>query len=259
LLILSTITACADYNSPYTDVEFQGNTRIFDGTIYDYLSQADAETGLRYDSMKLIIDGIEGRREALSDLSANMTVFAVPDECFCSTINICNRVRQSQSKTDLQLSNLLIEPFSVFDTVYVITSGASSTLIEEIDTLVTERHYDYRAQLDSLLCRYIFEDAYDFDVISENFRGIEAACYLYKLKMNITGERQAASGTLNSGRKRIIFSDMNESKLTSSWVRSVANQINIRTRNGVVHVLTTGHEFSFDDFIYRFKDYGYEK
>jgi hypothetical protein len=258
-LILPALSACKkDYGSPYTDVEFTEQIRIFDGTVYDYLSQPDTETGLRYDSLKLIIDGIEGRREFLSDTSVNLTVFAVPNECFQSTMNICNRVRQSAGMVDLILDSLLIEPFSVPDTVYTPTESIEDDP-ELNDTVITFRHYDYRRQLDSLLCRYIFEGLFDFDVIAENFRGIEPGCYIYNIKMNIASEQQTASGILNSGRKRILFSDMNDAKVTGSWVRSIANSIDIHTQNGVIHVLSTGHEFGFDDFIYCFKKCGYEK
>ena len=248
------LTCCTDYESTYTNAGFQIETRSFDGAIYDYLLQGDAELGIRYDSMMLLVNGITGRKELLSDESVELTVFAVPDESFQATVNTFNRVRQSSNRNGIQLHDLLIEPFVIMDSVY-----RPSTIDPMVnDTIVTERWYDYRKQADTLLCRYIFEGIYDLAAVSENFRGIEPGCIIYNIKMNIQSERHPSSGILNIGMKRIIFSDMNNSKLTTEWIRSATQQIDIRTRNGVVHVLSTGHEFSFNEFFFRFKNYGYE-
>jgi hypothetical protein len=254
-LLSLTVHSCTDYGSEFTDAGFKAQSHEYDGTIYEYLSEGDAGLGLRFDSVLMVIDGIPGRKEMLSEPGAEYTFFAAPDECFRATINNLNRVRDVASKSRMTFADLLIEPFTVVDTIIreIDISG-----VTYYDTTYNFRHYDYRKQLDSILCRYIFDGLYSFDTIAANPRGVEPECYNYKLKMNIESFRQTSSGVINSGQKRIIYSDMNESKLTSDWLRSATLNIDIKTKNGIIHVLSTGHEFSFDDFIYRFKNYGNE-
>ena len=263
LAALFLLPCCQDYSSPYTDVEFEAQARGFDGTIYDYLLQGDADLGVRFDSMIVLIQGIEGRQELLSDPDAELTFFAVSNESFQATLQTFNRVREVRQKSAIYMNDLLIEPFMVIipiDTAYLRNAEGSLIYDDDgrrmVDSVRYSRtRYDYRKQADTLLCRYIFQGIYDFDAVAGNFRGIEPQSIVYNIRMHIQSERQASSGITNSGAKRLVFSDMGNSKLTTDWLRSHTRQIDIRARNGVIHVLATGHEFGFNGFFNMFSDY----
>ena len=141
------------------------------------------------------------------------------------------REQKKQGKA-LFLKELLIEPFDV--EIEIPNKDDPENPIIEI------RHYDYRACVDTLLCRYIFTGKYDTKKIIEAQESLSLESYKYKYQMNVSCTRQTASGIVGEGVRSFTLSD-------------------IYTRNAVIHLLTNQHNFGYDKFINYFKDYGNEK
>lgn len=239
------MTSCKDYESPYTDVQVAGETQ-FDGTILDFLEQ-DGE----YDSMMVVISGIPGLRDSLQNASTDLTVFAVPNECFKEAILRLNNYRHTKQKgANIYLSDLLIEPFTVIET----QPGATP----EADSIIIEHPYDYRLQLDSLISRYIFRGPLNTESLGTYTDGLHTQDFQFNYRMHIQFEQQSASGIEGMGRRRLILSDENNTQLAASWDRSEAQTIDIKTKNGYIHILNVGHEFGFSKLVSQFQNYGNE-
>lgn len=246
------LSACRDYESvaytPSVDMD------EYDGTFLEYLSdEASHLFDQKYDSMLVIINAVPELKERLDKEGEYFTVFAVPNECFAHSFDQLNTYRaQKKLGERLSFDDLLIEPFSVYDTTYV-------NINNKLDTIITTRNYDYRAQVDTLLCRYIFSGKYDTNEITKEEGGISLESYKYKYQMNVAYTRQSASGVVGEGIGHFTFSDMNNSQLKDLWKPTDVVWRDIYTRNAVIHLLTNQHSFGYDKFINYFKDYGNEK
>lgn len=246
-------SACRDYEAvayiPSVEVE------KYDGTLLEYLSdEASHLFNQKYDSMLVVINAVPQLKEQLEKEDKYFTVFAVPNECFDHSFEQLNVYRvQKKLGGKLSLSDLLIEPFSVDDTTFVkITSNKE-------DTIITTRHYDYRGQVDSLLCRYIFNGKYTTEEIVKEEGSVSLESYKYKYQMNASYSRQPASGIVGEGIRNFTFSDMNNSQLKDMWKSTNVIWHDIYTSNAVIHLLTPQHSFSYDKFVNYFKNYGNEK
>lgn len=244
--------SCQDYDTLYSDSGVKVNKS--DSTILGYLSESDTILNFRFDSMMVVINGIPGLKDSLEKAGVDYTVMAIPNECFQTAIKNLNDYRQTHSLGEgIYLKDLLIEPFIVKDTIIKVINATTK------DTTIVSTVYDYRKDLESLLCRYIFRGIYDFNMISSNSGGLSVDCYKYEYMMNMKCGHYAASGVLNGGVKYFIFSDRNNTQLMDSWIKSKIERIDLHVKNGLIHVLSTGHEFGFDDFISQFKNYGNER
>ena len=165
-------------------------------------------------------------------------MFAVPNECFEYSFDQLNTYReQKKLGKALFFKELLIEPFDV--EIEIPNKDDPENPIIEI------RHYDYRACVDTLLCRYIFTGKYDTKKIIEAQESLSLESYKYKYQMNVSCTRQTASGIVGEGVRNFTLSDMNNSQLKDLWKST--------------NVLTNQHNFGYDKFINYFKDYGNEK
>jgi len=261
-IILGCVVSCEDYDSPY--YKDTAEVTSFKGTVLDYLSAGDPTYNLHFDSMMVLINGIPGLRDTLAQDSAEFTIFAVPNECFQSAINALNQYRKNNSKDSLIccLKDFLIEPFTVVDTLIVPeVTDEEGTIVTPADTTLVKTKYDYRGQMDSLICRYIFRGKYDSELISENTNGLVIPDIKYGYNMNVAYEQLPATGLLDAGIRRFIFSDMNGSTLETNWTSTYTyykQALDLQSDNGIIHLVTPGHEFGFDHFVSFFQNYGYE-
>lgn len=245
-------SACRDYESvayiPPVEVE------RYDGTFLEYLSdESNHQFNQKYDSMLVVINAVPGLKEQLEKEGEYFTVFAVPDKCFDHSFGQLNTYReQKKLGGELSLDDLLIEPFTVNDTTFIPINN-------RVDTVITIHNYDYRGQVDSLLCRYIFNGKYTTEEIIQEAGDVSLESYKYKYQMNMTCTRQPASGVMGEGVKKMIFSDMSNSQLKEMWKSANVVWHDIYTRNAVIHLLTDQHSFGYDKFINNFKNYGNEK
>lgn len=247
LVVLAVLMAsCKKYDSPYTDVQLAGETQ-FDGTILDYLEQ----DGAPFDSMMVVINGIPGLRDSLQNASTSLTVFAVPNNCFKEAFLRLNNYRHTKQKgANIYLKDLMIAPFTVIETQPGATPGA--------DPIIIEHPYDYRLQLDSLISRYVFRGALNSAFLTAYAGGMHSQDFQFNYRMNIQFEQQNASGIEGMGRRRLILSDENNTQLAANWDRSESQTIDIKTKNGYIHILNAGHEFGFSKLISQFQNYGNE-
>ena len=125
---------------------------------------------------------------------------------------------------------------------------------EGLDPIKVIIKYDYRASLDTLLCRYMFDGVYDSKKVLENEGGMNIESYHYGYQMNLSSGRNHSEGLMGGGNRYFKISDTNNSVVVDNWAISPTLWNDIYTTDGVVHVLTLGHEFGFDNFVYFFKN-----
>lgn len=170
-----------------------------------------AATGT-YDSMLLVIDRIEGLKDSLSNMQ--LTVFALPNLCFQTVVQNLNILRKSEGKTPLYLGT--------------------------VDS----------SQLDTLICKYLIPGSYPTDSITF-IDGVSLQSLKYGYRMHAQPIRVNASGFVNGGPRKLYFSDPKNSIYVRDWVRTTTQAVNIKTSNGVVHILTANHDFGFQEFVER--------
>ncbi|MCD8318655.1 MAG: hypothetical protein LUC45_07380 [Paraprevotella sp.] len=201
----------------------------------------------------MLIDNLPGLKDSL-ERPMRMTFFAIPDPCFEKAIYALNRYRSSyELGGNLSLKDFLIEPFTVIDSVI---HQVSTT---EFDTTVVERHYDYRQQLDSMMCSYVFSGEYTIQNVEEVGGAVEPLALAFDHQMRIEVGRGSASGVTNLGARYMRLVETSGSKVTTQWVNADVETSNLSTSNGWIHILSEGHEFGFNGFEQMFYNYGNEK
>src|SRR5699024_3559769 len=101
---------------------------------------------------------------------------------------------------------------------------------------------------DTLLRRYILSGIVNSD--SLNYAdGVELTTMSYGYKVNGKRIEVNASGVVGGGPYEIIYSDMKDSRFIKDWSRSETQTIDIKTSNGMVHILEDRHLFGFNSFI----------
>ena len=250
LFLVCSLNSCQNYESVDL-IDFDKNNK-YDGTIWNYLQKGETNLNLHFDSLAHVIGVSADLQALLDDENARLTLFAIPDECFTSVLNTLNMYRKKNDLgAPLTLDSLLTkEEIIIHDT---IVSG-----INNRDTIFNDRIYNYPKEMRELTCRYLFDTMYDTNMIEADGGEVIAESYDYSYSMGLTASRHAAEGAVASGIKFMVFSDCNNSQLTSKWAQSDVFRFDIHTRNGIVHVLSTGHEFGFDEFVTRFNNFGNE-
>lgn len=252
VLLTGTFFSCQQYE---TDASGKVKDFSYNGTLYAYLSDKTAHPEATYDSLLYLVNKLPGLKDSLENTKHEFTLFAVSDKSFGNALNALNRLRQTNEKgRNLSLKDFLIEPFTVTDTV--ITQISSSGLM---DTTIVTRRYDYRSQMDSLVCRYIYDKPYTTSSIMEIGNAIEAADVKYNENLRIEVGRYAASGVVSSGMRYMSLVETGGSKLTTSWVKAGVSQYDVKAVNGWIHILQPNHEFGFNEMETLFQNYGNEK
>ena len=214
--------SCTDYEvASYPE---ENETEVFNGTVLDYLSTGNERLNLKFDSMMVLVNNIPDFIQQMEQTDVQYTVFAIPDACIRSSLAQLNEYRKQKELGEaIYLSDLLIEPFVVKDTIVNVVTPTLN------DTIINEYHYDN--SLNSLK---------------------------YNYQMNIECSRKPASGFVGGGVKQLIFSDMKNSQVKDNWNRVSTVWNDVYTNNGIIHILSPQHSFGFDEFIYVFNNYGNE-
>ncbi|MFD2921699.1 hypothetical protein ACFS6H_18410 [Terrimonas rubra] len=204
---------CEKHSEQYYNYDEQ--LSVFNGTTYDYLVEKGG-----YDSLLLVIDRVTGLKEALQN--DEVTLFAVQNNSFKLSLEALNLVRRTSN------------PARPAHTLSTLDS----------------------ANLDTLASRYILTGLYDAE--SANLKdGAYIPSIKYGYVMNMKYERVNASGYQNGGPQRLYFGDTKTSKdgiipPFDYWIVSPTQIVNVKTKNGYVHVLAAGHDFGFgDEFVKR--------
>ena len=101
--------------------------------------------------------------------------------------------------------------------------------------------------LDSMICRYIIRGIYAADTLALT-DGLMMKGLRYNYIMNAKLSTASATGEVNGGPGILVFSDTKKSIFKSDWVSANANSINIRTKNGIIHILESTHPFGFGEY-----------
>lgn len=245
------IASCTDYEA-LQEPELTMDT--YHGTLLEFLEDKTSGRGVAFDSLLYLLEQYPDVKETLSDPQGNATLFAVPNECFASAFGTLNAYRQNNKLgNNLALKDFMIAPFTVIDTL--ITRPDTPLA----DTTYIYRKYNYKAQVDSLLCRYIFPEAILSDAVISEGGAIEQMSFLFNHRMQLKASRGNASGATALGKKQLQLIEMNGSKLQAQWVTGQVQQMDIKASNGIIHILSPLHEFGFNETLYKFKDYGNER
>lgn len=251
LILMSAIASCQKFEVVSGDAVTK---TVYDGTLLDYLREGGQ--GETFDSLLYLIDEIPGLKDSLTASDKSYTLFAISDHSFTAALKTLNAFRRDfKLGGELALKDLMIEPFVVIDTIisYPGTSYADSTYIEY--------HYNYRAQVDTLVRRYLFNAEVTTASLSAQEGEAELLSSKYDYSMYLQTGRDAASGALELGTPYLKLVDTNGSKLPAQWVTADVQSVDIVTTNGWLHVLSPRHEFGFNKIVKYFQNYGneYEK
>ncbi|WP_033563542.1 fasciclin domain-containing protein [Sphingobacterium sp. SYP-B4668] len=192
--------------------DYKNETKTFDGTILDYL---DSQPGV-FDSLILTLDRVAELRTALKDDSKQYTLFAVTNRSFEIAIKSLNTTRKLANKKPLY--------------------------IEDLDLI----------EVDSILSRYVFQGMYDTDYLSPFVEGQTIESVRYNYKMHMQYEVTNASGLVGGGQQQIELSDVNNSIFQRYWKSINTASVNLKTKNGVIHILSSGHDFGFNKLTTKF-------
>jgi hypothetical protein len=100
---------------------------------------------------------------------------------------------------------------------------------------------------DTLLNRYLVEGVYSVDSLRRG-DGVNLVT-AYGYEMSAKAISTSASGIENGGSMVIQFSDKNNSRLIKFWVSSITESANVKTVNGIIHMLESKHVFGFSSFL----------
>ena len=195
-----------------TYYNYDKETSVFNGNSYQYLQNG----GGLYDSMLLVINRLTGLKDSL--VSGKVTLFAVNNNSFNLAMKTLNLRRAS------------------------MTPAKPALTLATLDS----------TQLDTLACRYILNGLYSTDKVVNNADGILAPAIKYNYNMNLLYERINAAGYVGGGPQQLFFSDPKQTPFEVFWVTTKTQIVNVKTNNGIVHVLSSGHDFGFgNEFVER--------
>ncbi|PST82431.1 ATP/GTP-binding protein [Pedobacter yulinensis] len=164
-----------------------------------------------FDSLIKVIDRM-GLQATLSD--SNVTLFAIANPSFQLSLTNLNRLRRASDKDPLFLSN--------------------------IDGV----------QLDTMASYYIVRGSLPTDsMLLQDGKNLRSVRFGYPMHAKVT--RRSASGQTGAGPEVIDFSNTKKSQFIRYWAGATTASNNIRTRNGIVHILSQDHLFGFDEFVTR--------
>ncbi|QEC54011.1 F5/8 type C domain-containing protein [Anseongella ginsenosidimutans] len=164
-----------------------------------------------YDSLLLVTHRL-GLEETLQDSA--ITLFALTNSSFGLAVTNLNNLRETTDKPFGFLSNI-----------------------------------DY-LHLDTMMSWYIIRGKYEADSLTQQ-DGLMLEGVRFNYPMHAKLARSNSSGYEGGGPKIIEFSNTNESQFLRYWVTTTTASVNVRTRNGVIHVLTPDHIFGFNEFVSR--------
>jgi len=172
-----------------------------------------SKTGV-YDSLLKIAERVPWFKDSLQQMDARLTLFAPVNNSFRLALQNLNIVRQGTGKPLLSLAT--------------------------VD----------QAQLDTMVDWHIIKGNYTTDSMM-----FSDGVYLRSLKYNDSLHAQrfvdGAQGIKDGGPTSVYFSYTNGSQFIKDWVRALTQVVNIKTKNGTVHVLAFANEFGFKQFTNR--------
>lgn len=162
-----------------------------------------------YDSLLKVIDRIE-LQQTMQDSS--ITLFALTNANFQLAIQNLNNTLSLTDKTPQYLNSVKINV------------------------------------LDSLLCQYILRGNIPSDSV-KNQDGKEVFGVRYGYPMHVDLNKQTSSGFITGGPMTMNFADTRKSVFKRNWITTETSSLNVKTDNGIVHVVAADHVFGFNKFV----------
>ncbi|MHA4894980.1 ATP/GTP-binding protein [Pedobacter sp. PWIIR3] len=191
--------------------------------IYEYLK---SKPGV-YDSLVFLIDKLN-LQKTLTD--STVTLFAPSNLSFQIAIKNLNEIRRSQGKPSVYLKD--------------ITSGQA--LLPK-DILKAQADL---AHIDTMTSRYIIRKEFlssDFSVgDGQTITSVRSAYPMHGQRLYAD-----AQGWQNGGSEVIEFANTKRSVFVANWSKTTTTSVNIKAKNGIIHLLRADHVFGFDEFVRR--------
>jgi len=192
-------------------------------TTYDYLK---SKPGV-YDSLLFLVDNL-GLKKTLED--SVITTFAPSNLSFQIAIKNLNEVRKAQGKPAVFLKDII--------------SGVA-LLPRDVQKARADKLH-----IDTMTSRYFIKKQFlssDFSV------GDGQTIYSVRGDFPMHGQRLYADGQgwQNGGSEIIEFANTKRSVFVPNWSKTTTTSVNIKSKNGIVHLLRPDHVFGFDEFVKR--------
>ncbi|RZL18785.1 MAG: ATP/GTP-binding protein [Pedobacter sp.] len=192
-------------------------------TTYAYLK---SKPGI-YDSLLFLVDKL-GLQKTLED--STITTFAPSNLSFQIAIKNLNEVRKTQNKPAVYLKD--------------IVSGLA-LLPKDLQKAKEDLKH-----IDTMTARYIIRKSFlssDFSV--GDGQTILSVRHGYPMH----GQRLYADsqGWQNGGSEIIEFANTKRSVFVPNWSKTTTSSVNIKSKNGIIHLLRPDHVFGFDEFVRR--------
>ncbi len=165
-----------------------------------------------FDSLIKVIDRMGYQNILEND---KVTLFAVPNQSFQVALTNLNNLRKKSELNPLAISS-----------------------VEAV-------------HLDTMMSQYIIKGNYTTELL--DFQdGVNLFGVKYNYPMNARLGTSSSSGYISGGADNIVFQNTNRSALVRNWVSTTTTSNNIKTKNGIVHVVSSDHIFGFRQFVSRF-------
>lgn len=197
------------------------------------------------------------------------------------TLNACeksNEYRKAQPVTEVTIStyDVLKDQQGLYDTLLLLIgkTGLTDTIRQGNITFFAPQDYSIATAMynlnytrvkygfagnwtldsvpvaawDTLLRRYMMYGAVRSDSL-KYADGVNLTTLSYGYKMNSKAVASNASGIVGGGPLVLQYSDMNNSRFIRDWSTSVTKTIDLKTANGLLHVLENKHVFGFSSFV----------
>lgn len=167
----------------------------------------------QYDSMLVVLDRLPDLKDSITN--KRLTVFALNNKCFQNAVEELNQARALKSKPMMNLANADVK------------------------------------ELDTLMSRYLIRGEYSTARLSPFVDGSFVTSINHAYRMHILYKKINASGFVGGGPQILTFSDPKGSIFEKFWERTQTTGVNIRAKNGIIHILAPGHVFGFNEFVKR--------
>ncbi|MES2828839.1 MAG: ATP/GTP-binding protein [Bacteroidota bacterium] len=205
----------------YKDASAVNNTTS--QNIYEYLK---SKPGV-YDSLIYLVDKLN-LQKTLTD--STVTLFAPSNLSFQIAIKNLNEIRRGQNKPSVYLKD--------------ITSGLA-LLPKDLPKAKADLNH-----IDTMTTRYIIRKEFlstDFSVgDGQTITSVRSAYPMHGQRLYAD-----AQGWQNGGSEVIEFANTKRSVFVPNWSKTTTTSVNIKAKNGVIHLLRPDHVFGFDEFVRR--------
>ncbi|MES2426465.1 MAG: hypothetical protein V4560_05805 [Bacteroidota bacterium] len=222
VIVLIFQTGCKKESGYYQSAPVINTSNL---TTYDYLK---SKAGV-YDSLLFLVDKF-GIKKTLTDSA--VTLFAPSNSSFQIAIQNLNQARAKVGQTPIYLAQIAAGG------VQVTNSRLKPKAIRD------------SAQLDTMTSMYIIRKLF----YAEDFAiGDGQTVFSVRGGYPMHGQRifADAEGFQGGGSEVIQFANTKRSLFIARWSTTTTSSVNIKTKNGIVHLLRGDFGFGFDQFVSR--------